>query len=129
MQEQGIGPITASAFVATVGDPGHYRNGRQLSASLGIVPRQHSTGGKPVLLGISKRGDSYLRTLLIHGGRAVLSHAWKKSDPLSQWLQQLAARRGVNRAAVAMANKNARRLWAIWRAEGAQLAAEAATAT
>jgi transposase len=119
MQEQGIGPITASAFAATVGDPAHYRNGRQLSASLGIVPRQHSTGGKPVLLGISKRGDSYLRMLLIHGARAVLQHAVGKSDPLSRWLQQLAARRGVNRATVALANKNARRLWAIWRTEGA----------
>jgi transposase len=128
MREQGIGPITASAFVATVGDPGHYRNGRQLSASLGMVPHQHSTGGKPVLLGISKRGDSYLRMLLIHGARAVLQHAGGKSDPLSQWLQRLAARRGVNRAAVAMANKNARRLWAIWRAEGPALAAEAAVA-
>jgi transposase len=128
MQEQGIGPITASAFIATVGDPAHYRNGRQLSASLGIVPRQHSTGGKPVLLGISKRGDSYLRMLLIHGARAVLQHAARKSDPLSQWLQQLAARRGVNKAAVALANKNARRLWAIWRTEGTQLAAVAAVA-
>ena len=123
MREQGIGPITASAFTATVGDPAHYRNGRQLSASLGLVPRQHSTGGKPVLLGISKRGDSYLRMLLIHGGRAVLSHAPGKTDPMSRWLQQLAARRGANRAAVALANKNARRLWAIWRAEGAPLTA------
>ncbi len=124
MQEGGIGPITASAFAATIGDPSHYRNGRQLSASLGIVPRQHSSGGKPVLLGISKRGDSYLRMLLVHGGRALVSHAAKKSDRLSTWLQQLATRRGVNKAAVAMANKNARRLWAIWRAEGAQLAAQ-----
>jgi transposase len=126
MQEQGVGPLSASAFVATIGDPAHYRNGRQVSASLGMVPRQHSTGGKPVLLGISKRGDSYLRMLLIHGARAVLQHAAGKSDPLSRWLQQLAARRGVNRAVVALANKNARRLWAIWRAEGAQLAVEAA---
>lgn len=123
MQEAGIGPISASAFVATVGDAAHYRNGRQLSASLGIVPRQHSSGGKAVLLGISKRGDSYLRMLLIHGARSVLRCAPGKTDPLSCWLQQLAARRGVNRAAVALANKNARRLWAIWRAEGALLAA------
>ena len=128
MREAGIGPISASAFAATVGDPAHYRNGRQLSASLGIVPRQHSTGGKPLLLGISKRGDSYLRRLLIHGARAVLRYAPGKSDPLSLWLQQLAARRGVNRAAVALANKNARRLWAIWRAESAELAAQAAAA-
>jgi transposase len=122
MQQPGIGPLTASAFTATVGDPSHYRNGRQLSASLGIVPRQHSTGGRPLLLGISKRGDSYLRTLLIHGARAVLRHVAGKSDPLSQWLQRLAQRRGVNKAAVALANKTARRLWALWRAEGAELA-------
>jgi transposase len=122
MREAGIGPISAAAFVATVGDPRHYRNGRQLAASLGLVPRQHSSGGKTVLLGISKRGDKYLRTLLIHGARAVLRYAPGKADPLSVWLNQLAGRRGVNRAAVALANKNARRLWAIWRSEGLQLA-------
>lgn len=122
MQERGIGPMIASAYAATVGDPGHYRNGRQVAASLGLVPRQHSTGGKAVLLGISKRGDAYLRTQLIHGARAVLRHVPGKTDPLSVWLQQLARRCGVNKAAVALANKNARRLWAIWRAEGAELA-------
>lgn len=122
MQERGIGPLTASAYTATLGDPGHYRNGRQVAASLGLVPRQHSTGGKPVLLGISKRGDAYLRTLLIHGARAVLRHAPGKTDPLSVWLQQLAKRVGANKAAVALANKNARRLWAIWRAESAEFA-------
>ena len=121
MQERGIGPLTASAFAATLGDPSHYRNGRQVAAALGLVPRQHSTGGKAVLLGISKRGDAYLRTLLIHGGRAVLRHAPGKTDPLSVWLQQLAKRAGVNKAAVALANKNARRLWAIWRAERLEL--------
>lgn len=115
MQERGLGPLSASAFVATIGDPARYRNGRQLAASLGIVPRQHSSGGKVLLLGISKRGDRYLRTLLIHGARAVLRHVAGKTDPLSRWLQQLIARRGMNRAAVALANKNARRLWAIWR--------------
>lgn len=122
MRESGIGPLSASAYVATVGDPTRYRNGRQVAASLGLVPRQHSSGGKPLLLGISKRGDKYLRTLLIHGGRAVVRHAPGKTDALSRWLQPLAQRRGVNKAAVAMANKNARRLWAIWRAEGAALA-------
>lgn len=125
MQERGIGPLTASAYAATLGDPAHYRNGRQVSASLGLVPRQHSTGGKPVLLGISKRGDAYLRTLLIHGARAVISHMAGKSDPLSVWLQHLVRRSGVNKAAVALANKNARRLWAIWRAEGVGLASAA----
>jgi len=123
MQERGIGPLTASAYTATLGDPRHYRNGRQVAASLGLVPRQHSTGGRAVLLGISKRGDSYLRTLLIHGARAVLRHVPGKTDPLSVWLQQLARRVGMNKAAVALANKNARRLWAIWRAESAELAA------
>jgi transposase len=123
MQQAGIGPLTAAAFVATVGDAAHYRNGRQLSASLGIVPRQHSSGGKAVLLGISKRGDSYVRMLLIHGARSVLRCAPGKTDSLSSWLQQLVARRGMNRAAVALANKNARRLWAIWRAEGNALLA------
>lgn len=122
MRERGIGPLSASAYVASVGDPTRYRNGRQVAASLGLVPRQHSTGGKAVLLGISKRGDKYLRTLLIHGARAVLRHVPGKTDALSTWLQQLARRRGVNKAAVALANKNARRLWAIWRAEGASLA-------
>ena len=122
MRESGIGPLTASTFAATIGDPSYFRNGRQVSASLGIVPRQHSSGGKLLLLGISKRGDQYLRMLLIHGARSVLRRAPGKTDPLSRWLQQLAARRGVNKTAVALANKNARRLWAIWRAEGAALA-------
>jgi len=124
MKERGIGPITASAFVATIGSPAHYRNGRQLAASLGLVPRQHSTGGKTVLLGITKRGDRYLRMLLVHGARAVLRHTSGKADPLSCWLQQLAQRRGVNKTIVALANKNARHLWAIWRTEGAALAME-----
>jgi transposase len=123
MQERGVGPIVASAYAATIGDPAHYRNGRQVSASLGLVPRQFSSGDEPLLLGISKRGDVYLRTQLIHGARAVLRHVAGKSDPLSVWLQGLVARRGMNKAAVALANKTARRLWAIWRAEGAELAA------
>jgi transposase len=125
MQERGIGPLTASAYTATLGDPRHYRNGRQVAASLGLVPRQHSSGGKAVLLGISKRGDAYLRTLLIHGARAVLSRVPGKTDPLSLWLQQLVKRVGMNKAAVALANKNARRLWAIWRAQSAEFAVAA----
>lgn len=125
MCEQGIGPLSASAYVATLGDPTHYRNGRQVAASLGLVPRQHSSGGKVVLLSISKRGDKYLRTLLIHGARAALRHAPGKTDPLSVWVCELARRRGANRAVVALANKNARRLWAIWRAEGPALNAAA----
>lgn len=84
-----------------------------MSAWLGLTPRQHSSGGKECLLGISKRGDSYLRTLLIHGARAVLRVAGKKEDPRSCWLQNLCSRRNKNIAAVALANKNARIVWAL----------------
>ncbi len=103
----GIGPITASAIVATVGNAAEFKNGRQLAAWLGLVPKQCSSGGKQVLLGISKRGDTYLRTLLIHGVRAVIRFAEKKAEPES-WLRQLIMRRNKNFAAVALANKNAR---------------------
>jgi len=108
----GIGPMTASATVASVGDARNFKNGRQLAAWLGIVPRQHSTGGKSTLLGISKRGDSYLRMLLIHGARAVIRVAEHKpnADP---WLKNLLARRHKNVAAVALANKNVRTIWAL----------------
>jgi transposase len=82
-----------------------------VAASLGLVPRQHSSGGKTVLLSISKRGDKYLRTLLIHGARAVFRHAPGKADALSLWVCELARRRGIHRAVVALANKNARGLW------------------
>jgi len=108
----GVGPITASALVASIGDARHFANGRQVAAWLGLVPRQNSTGGKAVLLGISKRGDTYLRTLLIHGARAVLSHAWRQADQCS-WLHKLVQRRNANVAAVALANKNARIIWAL----------------
>jgi transposase len=108
----GMGPLTATAIVASVGDARNFKNGRQLAAWLGIVPRQHSTGGKPTLLGISKRGDAYLRTLLIHGARAVIRTAERKSDA-DPWLTQLLARRNKNVAAVALANKNARTIWAL----------------
>ena len=108
----GIGPITASAIVATVGRAKEFKNGRQLAAWMGLVPRQHSSGGKQNLLGISKRGDTYLRTLLIHGARAVIRFAENKAKPES-WLRKLMARRNKNIAAVALANKNARIVWAI----------------
>jgi transposase len=108
----GIGPITASAIAACVGDARNFKNGRQLAAWLGLVPRQHSTGGKPTLLGISKRGDTYLRTLLIHGARAVLRIAQTRPDA-DPWLQALLNRRHPNVAAVALANKNARTIWAL----------------
>lgn len=107
----GIGPITASALVASIGDAKNFANGRQLAAWLGLVPRQHSTGGKTNLLGISKRGDTYLRTLLIHGARAVIRHLTNK--PTQDWLERLIGRRNKNVAAVALANKNARTVWAL----------------
>ena len=112
-QIPGIGPITASALVASIGDAKSFDNGRQLAAWLGLVPRQHSSGGKQVLLGISKRGDSYLRTLLIHGARAVIRVAERKAGYAQSWLARLMGRRNKNVAAVALANKNARTVWAL----------------
>ncbi len=112
-QIPGIGPITATALVCAIGDGKQFKRGRDLAAWLGLTPRQHSSGGKDCLLGISKRGDTYLRTLLIHGARAVLKVADKKDDPRSRWLQNLCSRRNKNIAAVALANKNARIVWAL----------------
>jgi transposase len=109
----GIGPITASALVAAVGDAKNFSNGRQFAAWLGLVPRQNSSGGKNVLLGISKRGDTYLRTLLIHGARSVLYAAQRKTAQVGGWLGKLIERRSANVAAVALANKNARVVWAL----------------
>lgn len=108
----GLGPITASAIVATIGDAREFKNGRQLAAWMGLVPKQNSSGGKQTLLGISKRGDTYLRTLMIHGARAVIRFAEKKAEPES-WMRKLMARRNKNVAAVALANKNARIVWAL----------------
>ena len=108
----GLGPITASAIVATVGDAREFKNGRQLAAWMGLVPKQHSSGGKQTLLGISKSGDTYLRTLMIHGARAVIRFAENKAEP-NVWLGKLMARRNKNIAAVALANKNARIVWAL----------------
>ena len=104
----GVGAMTATAMVAAVGDAKAFKNGRHLAAWIGLVPRQNSSGGKSRLLGISKRGDAYLRTLLIHGARSVLIRVACKQDARSVWLQELIARRGYNRATVALANKNAR---------------------
>lgn len=109
----GIGPITASALVATIGNARCFKNGRQLAAWMGLVPKQHSSGGKPVLMGISKKGDCYLRALLIHGARAVNQHVERKVETAASWLGRLLGRRNKNVAAVALANKNARRVWAI----------------
>ncbi len=110
----GIGPLVATALVAAVGDEvGVFKNGRQLAAWLGLVPRQCSTGGKTQLLGISKRGDRYLRTLLIHGARAVVRCVGTKADRHSRWIRALVQRRGRNIAVVAVANKIARTAWAL----------------
>ena len=114
-QLRGVGPITATALVATIGDASQFANGRQLAASLGLTPRQHSSGGKDRLLGISKRGDSYLRTLLVHGARSTLRTAKSKEDRLSQWAVRLAERSHHNVAAIALANKTARMAWAMLR--------------
>lgn len=109
----GFGPVVASVFLSYVGDGQSYRRGRDVSASLGLVPGQHSSGGKNVLLGISKKGDSYLRSLLIHGARSVVRRAENKKDRLSRWINRIRAERGYNKAAVALANKMARMGWAI----------------
>lgn len=109
----GIGPMTATALISAVGDGKQFKKGRDMAAWIGLTPRQHSSGGKERLLGISKRGDSYLRTLLIHGGRAVLRLAGQKDDPRSRWLHSLSERRHSNIAVVALANKNARIAWAL----------------
>jgi transposase len=111
----GIGPISATALVSAVGDASQFRSGRHMAAWLGLTPKQHSSGEKDRLLGISKRGDAYLRTLLIHGARAAVSAAKEKSDPRSQWLRKLANRRHQNVVVVALANKNARIAWALLR--------------
>jgi len=108
----GIGPLTATALAATVGDAKNFDTGRQMAAWLGLVPRQSSSGGKTNLLGMSKRGDAYLRTLLIHGARSVIYRAGQRADAQS-WLFKLINRRNINVAAVALANKTARTVWAL----------------
>jgi transposase len=109
----GIGPITATALVAEIADARVFRNGRQLAAYLGLVPRQYTTGGKVRLMGITKRGDRYVRQLLVHGARAVIRHLGNKQDRTSQWARALLQRRGQNKATVALANKQARWAWAV----------------
>jgi len=114
---RGVGPITATALVASLGDGSQFTQGRQASAWVGIVPGQYSSGGKDKLLGISKRGDAYLRTLLIHGARSVVKTCKDKDDKLSRWVQSLCARRNKNVAAVALANKTMRMAWALLTSE------------
>lgn len=114
-QLRGVGPMVATALVATVGTAQQYPKGRHMAAALGLTPRQYSSGGQERLLGISKRGDAYMRTLLIHGARAVVSQARHKEDRLSRWVTGIARRRHPNVAAVALANKTARMAWAMLR--------------
>lgn len=109
----GVGKITATAILAAVADANHFDSGRDFAANLGVVPREHSSGGKQRLYGITKRGDTYLRTLLIHGARSALRSAGDKPDKLLCWARKLAERRGRNVAAVALANKMARVIWAL----------------
>lgn len=121
---EGLGVVNTTALVAAIGDPSVFKSGRQMSAWLGLVPKQHSSGGRQRLLGISKRGDSYLRKLLVQGARSVIYHAKNKTDKRSQWINQLIQRCGTNKACVAVANKNVRIVWAMLKHETAyQMAA------
>jgi transposase len=112
---KGVGPKTATAMIAAIGDGSEFQNGRHLAAWLGLVPRQHSSGDRHVLMGISKRGSQPLRAMIVHGARAVVRTAPGKADPANQWVNQLRERRGFNRATVAVANKTARIIWAVLR--------------
>jgi len=112
---KGVGPKTATAIIAAIGDGAEFKNGRHLAAWVGLVPRQFSSGDRTRLMGISKRGSQHLRSLLVHGARAVVRTAPSKTDLNNQWVNQLRERRGFNRATVAVANKNARIIWAVLR--------------
>lgn len=109
----GVGPMSASIVYAKVGSPTHFKNGRHFAAFLGLVPKEHSSGGKQCLMSISKRGDRYIRSILVHGGRSVVKVSGKKEDGFHRWVQRIRSERGFNKAAVAVANKNARHMWAI----------------
>lgn len=108
---EGVGPLISTAMVAAVGDAKAFKSGRQMSAWLGLVPKQHSSGGKTVLLGISKRGNPYLRTLLIHGARSAVLRSKDKGDRRHQWINEKLKSRGPNKTYVAVANKNVRIIW------------------
>jgi transposase len=110
---EGVGVLTATAFIATIGDPKVYKNGRQIAAWLGLTPREHSSGGKQRQLGITKRGDCYLRKLLVHGARCALRVTPQRQDRKSRWVENIRSRSHENVAAVALAAKNARILWAL----------------
>jgi transposase len=110
---RGVGPLISTALIASVGDARVFKNGRHMAAWLGLVPRQQSTGGKPRLMGISKRGDRYLRTLLIHGARSAMRVIDRSPDARARWAADVERRRGKNIATVALANKTARIAWAM----------------
>ncbi len=114
---RGVGPKTATAIVAAVGDGAEFTSGRHLAAWMGLVPRQHSSGNRQRLFGISKRGDRHLRTLLIHGARAVVRTSTSREDAQSAWIRELRARRGAAKTIVAVANKNARVIFALLKKE------------
>jgi len=120
----GVGPLIASALIAAIGDGETFESGRDLAAWLGLTPRQATTGGKPKLLGISKRGDRYLRKMLIHGARSAMASVAKYKTPLGHWLNGLLARAHKNVAVVALANKLARIIWAVLRHNEAFVAKE-----
>ena len=113
MQRPGIGTVTASAFLASIGNGHDFKNGRQVAAWIGLTPGQHSSGGKARLGRITKAGDSYLRSLLVMGARAVLNSIGDKQDGFSRWVRSLQERRGYWRAVVAIAAKNTRLAWAV----------------
>jgi len=110
---RGIGPVVSTAIVAAAPNPSAFKNGRDFAAWMGLVPKQHSSGGKQNLLGISKRGDPYLRKQLIHGCRSTVYRSHEDGDAIQKWVNQLKQRRGSNKATVALANKNARMIWAL----------------
>lgn len=112
-QLRGVGPLIATAIVATVGSGKQYKKGKQMASAIGLTPKQVSSGNRDRLLGISKRGDAYLRTLLVHGARAVMAQAKHREDRLSCWVMDIAKRKHPNVAAVALANKTARMAWAM----------------
>lgn len=107
----GVGPLTATAIVAKASDVSVFKNGREYAAWLGLTPKESSTGGKQTILGVSKRGDKYIRTLLCHGARTVLQHLKEKDDAVSCWARNLKQQKGMNKTTVALANKNARVIW------------------
>jgi transposase len=128
LELRGVGPITATALVAALGTGEAFRRGRDFAVSLGLTPKQHSSGGKERLLGISKRGDAYLRQLLVHGARSVIRTAADKDDALSRWLQKLLARRHANVVTCALASKTARMAWALLHYDSAYQPSRAAAA-